>query len=209
MIKINLLPQKKVRRAEPGQQSLLAIFLVYFVAGALVFFLLHKPLAADVDRARQDNARVQRTIKTLTEETKDFDIISRQFEEAQQQAESIRVLNEARATPAWLLRELSSLLTKGHQPTMLPSMAERVKTDPNLRWDATWDPKRVWVDTIVEKGGKFTLTGGALADSDITQFVLRVQASVHFANVIPEGGSRQSSKAGGTYRFTITGDVRY
>ena len=90
-------------------------------------------------------------------------------------------------------------------------MAERIKNDANRQFTAHWDPKRLWINNIEERGGIMTLRGGAQSTTDVTQFALRMQASVFFKDVQPisvsvatDTGSRLSY-----YNFTLTGRVLY
>jgi hypothetical protein len=80
----------------------------------------------------------------------------------------------------------------------------------NRRWQDGWDPKHVWITSFEEKAGRFKIDGGAQSDSDMTQLALRLQASMFFDNVIPEGGGEAKDPGGVSYyKFTITGKVRY
>ena len=212
MIKINLLhDQKKAKRADKGQQSLAIGMGILGAAAAGLYLFVHTPLADEVGAAQAANSRVQQSIKKLSEETKDFDVINQQCKAATEQGEAIARLNDARAVPAWLLRELSSIMTKDHKPTMTSEMTERVKSDHNRQWTQGWDPKRIWIDSFEEKDGIFTLKGGAQSDGDVTQLALRLQASTYFANVQPEGGSTKSNNKASVdfYEYTITGKVAY
>ncbi len=209
MIKINLLQEKKAKRAAAGEQSVVIGFGVVIALAAAVFFFVDSPLAAEVGELKQGNERLRRQIAQLQEETKDFDLIKQKLEAVRAQSLAIRRLNEARAVPAWLLRELSSILTKGRQPTMTPEMQERVKTDPNRRFNPSWDPKRVWMERFEEQDGRFTLVGGAQSDSDVTQLALRLQSSVFFEDVQLESAEHASNREMQFYRFVIRGKVRY
>src|SRR5262245_28531969 len=150
MIRINLLQEKKKgkrrRRASAaevsGQKQILIGFGIIGVCAALGFFLVHMPLQGEIDTLRAENAKRQKVIAQLTEETKEFDAVSAQLAAAKAQEEGINRLQSARATPAWMLYELSSILTKDHKPTMSLQMAEKVKSDPNRQFMPGWDPKR-------------------------------------------------------------------
>jgi type IV pilus assembly protein PilN len=210
MIRINLLQERKAKRGDRGQKQLLTGALILGVAAVTVFFFVHVPLAEEVEAERANNDRLKASIKKLTEETKDFDIINQQFQAANAQKEAIKRLNDARAVPAWLLHELSNILTKDHKPTMTRDMEERVKSDHNRQWTQSWDPKRIWMESLEEKDGKFALKGGAQSDTDITQLALRMQASVFFKDVFMEKGETTDDKSKVTfYTFTISGRVVY
>ncbi len=213
MIRINLLPQKKARRQVEikGEQSVAIALLALVLACVGVYFFVHVPLADSVEAAKAANQRVEASIRKLKDETKDFDTIAAQKKAMQDRRDAIVALQDARAVPSWMMRELASILTKDHKPTMTPEMAELVKSDRNRAWTQNWDPKRVWVDTFEEHGGNFTIRGAAQSDVDFTQFALRLQASAFFADVQPvsvaqaqDGASKQL-----IYKFTLTGKVLY
>lgn len=211
MIKINLLQEKKVKRVAKGERTLLTGIGVIAAAAAGVYFMLHVPLVAEIDDLKKENAERQRRIQQLTQETREFDTVQAQLNAARDQQEAIKPLNNARAVPSWMLWELSNILTRDHKPTMSPEMAERIKNDANRQFTPGWDPKRIWINTLDEKGGTLTIVGGAQSTTDVTQFALRMQASVFFTNVMPvsvaaaiEPGSKLSF-----YNFVLTGRVLY
>jgi Tfp pilus assembly protein PilN len=212
MIKINLLQErKKAARVDKGNRSLATGFAVVAVAAALVLFLVHLPLSAAIEELHNENNRRQKNIQKLTEETKEFDTVQAQLNAAQGQEEAIKRLNNARATPAWMLYEISNILTKDHKPTMSPEMAERIKNDPNRQFSPGWDPKRLWISSLDEKSGTMTIAGGAQSTTDVTQFMLRMQASVFFTDVQP-GPMAQAVDPGSKqiiYHFTLAGKVLY
>ena len=214
MIRINLLRErKKTKRASEGKggQSLLLGFLALGGAAVAVMFLVHLPLQAEIDDIKAENTKRQNAIKKLADETKEFPMVEAQLKAAEAQELAIQRLNSARAVPAWMLFELSSILTKDHKPTMTADMANKVNEDPNRKFGLGWDPKRIWLQTVEEKDGTITITGGAQAASDVTQLALRLQASVFFREIAPtkvaqevDGPSKQTY-----YTFSISGKVLY
>jgi type IV pilus assembly protein PilN len=211
MIRINLLAQRKSKRSERGEQSALFGLLVVIVVGAAVFFLVHRPLEAELASQQQVNHRLQSDNKSIRKRTKHFDELKSAVEVLEAQEQAISQLNAAKATPAWLLDELSRILTPGRQPTMTKAEADRASHDQNRIWDRAWDPKHVWINSFSERKGKFKLKGGAQSDSDMTQLALRLQASAYFLDVLPQTGDQKVDKETGIayHEFTITGKVRY
>jgi type IV pilus assembly protein PilN len=211
MIRINLLREKKAKRAPAGQGALVAGVGALVGAAVLIFVFVHSPLSSKLERQVAANKAAKKNNEKMAEETKDFETINQQYQGLLEQKEAIDRLSNARAVPAWLLNELSAILTKGQQPIMTPEMQERVKTDPNRQINIAWDPKRVWIASFTETDGVFTLKGGAQSDTDVTQLALRLQASVYFQGVVPEGGEFKTEKKTGVkfYEFTVTGKVVY
>ncbi len=211
MIRINLLQEKKPKRTEKGHQALLAGFLGIMLTGVVVYFFVHAPLGDSIAQLEEDQTRLERSIRQLREDTKEFDTVQAQLKAVEEQEAAIKRLNQARAVPAWLLSELSNILTKDRKPTMTPEMEDRVRVDPNRQLTPGWDPKRLWVDGIEEVQGVITIKGGAQSDTDVTQFTLRLQASVFFADVVPETGMYVEDNATKVkyYKYTISGKVAY
>jgi type IV pilus assembly protein PilN len=213
MIRINLLREKKAKRVDRGQQALLGGFLLVIlvlVAGALLVLM---PLQDKVSAIRRDNDTLSRSITELksSKKIKEHDALAAQLKALEEEATAIARLEDARATPAWMLHELSNVLTKNHQPSMTDEMLERTRQDPNRKMTPGWDPKRVWLLSIEERSGEITIKGGAQADSDVTQFALRLQASAYFDGIQPidvQTAQDPTAKVN-FYKFTVTGKVRY
>ena len=211
MIKINLLEQRKSKRTDKGQQSLMLGMLAIMVAGALVFFLVHRPLTQEVDKLAKTNKKLKQQNKRMKDKLKNFKTLKAAVESLTKRMEAIAMLESARAVPADMLYELSKVLTPNRLPTMTAEMAKRVESDPHRKLAPEWDPKHIWLTSLTEKQGRFKLTGGAQSDGDATQFAKRLEASAYFTHVIPEGGKEQSDSNSGVsyYTFTITGRVVY
>lgn len=213
MIRINLLPhKKKVRTVSVEGEKVVGIgFGILAASAALVFFVFHVPLQSDIESQQQRNSQLEAENAKIAASIADFDALKAAFESAQRQANAIEQLNGARATPANFLFELATILRLGGQPTVTAEMAQRLDQNENLRWQADWDPKHLWIDSITEKEGVFSLVGKAQSDGDVTQLAHRLSASAYFENVQPEGSSKSGKAAGGAtiYEFKISGTVRY
>lgn len=211
MIKINLLAQQRAKRTPKGQQDIAVGMAAIAVLGALVFLFVHQPLQEQVEQAKISNAKIKKRNDALKNKTKDFEKLQAAFEAAQEQQEAIDRLNGARATPAYLMYELSRILRPDTLPTMSQRTAERIQDNPNQRISVGWDPKHVWVQAFTETKGRFTLRGGAQSDGDMAELAQRLTASMYFNEVIPQAGDEVADKGSGVtfYRFTITGRVAY
>jgi type IV pilus assembly protein PilN len=211
MIKINLLAQRKAKRTDKGQQTLALGVLAVLAAVALVFLLVHRPLADEVDRLASGNRNIEKQNKGKKDRLKDFDKVKAEVESLLAKKEAIDVLNSARAVPADMLYELSSLLTPNREPRMTEKMSEQVGNDPHRKWSEQWDPKHLWVTSFGEKGAAFLLKGGAQSDGDVIQLAKRLEVSVFFDDVVPSTGVKREDKNSGItyYEFTISGRVVY
>ena len=84
-------------------------------------------------------------------------------------------------------------------------------------WNAEWDTRRLWLETLSEKGQAFEMTGAAVNADDVAEFLQRLTTSKHFQNIkldYVEAKEKRVSQ-GRTARivryvtFRITGDLSY
>ena len=222
MIKINLLPQRRAKRAvaavmrrEPGSKDVAIGFAVLAGVAAVVFFALDQPRRSKLHDLEASNDQLQQEIGAKQKQLLGYAEMKKAAEEADQRAQAANRLGAAKVVPANVLHELGEILTLGRVPTMTEDMTRRTgngpESDPNKRFDLSWDPTHVWLTAFSDKSGQFKLEGGAQAEVDVTQLSKRLDASVYFANVAPSQEERVADKDTGIsyYKFTITGKVAY
>ena len=221
MIKINLLPQKRAKRAgaaarEPGAKDIAFGFVGLAVAAGLVFVAVDAPRRSRLSALRESNEQLQQEISAKQKQLVGFAELKKLVDEADERAKGINRLMQAKVVPAHVLHELSQILsTIG--PTMTEEMAKKTGTgaqsDPNKRFDLAWDPTHVWLTTFTDsaKDGSFRLEGGAQAQIDIIQLSKRLQASAYFDRVSQQSEERMTDRESGItfYKFVITGKVAY
>lgn len=218
MIKINLLPQRRVRRTAVPEESarpLLIGIAALVAAGAAVAVLVDRPQRARLAELREASAQLQADIAAKKRQLVGHDELKKAAQEADERYKSIQRLMGAKIGPAHVLHELGRILATAEYPTMTEDMIQRIgngpDSDPNKRFQLDWDPSHVWLSAFTDTSGDFKLEGGAATESDITQLAKRLAASVYFADVIPAGGERVADPQTGAsyYKFTITGKVVY
>jgi Tfp pilus assembly protein PilN len=221
MIKINLLPQKRARRAagtrapEPGSNQLVYGVVALAAAAAAVFFVVDKPKRDRLNDLRGQNDQLNAAIADKNKQLAGYPEMKKAKTEAEARAQSITRLIQAKVVPAHVLHELGEILTSGRVPTMTAELALKTSnqpgSDPNKRFQLDWDPSHVWLSAFNDTAGAFKLEGGAQTESDVTQLSKRLAASVYFYDVTPAGGERVLDSASGLdyYKFTITGKVAY
>lgn len=218
MIKINLLPQKRAKRAQvnEGGQREMAIGIASLAAvAAITFFAFDAPKRSRLGNLRESNTQLQTEINAKNAQLVGYNELKLAADDAKARERSIKRLMAAKVVPANMLHELGQILTFGQLPTMTSQMSIRTGTsnlaDPNRQFDLAWDPNHVWLTSFVDSGGQFKLEGGAQSESDITQLSKRLQASVYFGDISPSMEQRVADRDTGTsfYNFTITGKVAY
>lgn len=221
MIKINLLPQKRTKRAAIGggggdEASIKEILIgagALAAAAVLVFILVDQPKRSKLNDLRESNAQLDQAIAEKRKELEGYAEMKKAADEADERARAINRLMNAKVVPANVLHELSEIMMTNHPPTMTDEMARRVATDPNKRFDLAWDPTKVWLTSFADdvRDGSFRLEGGAQAEQDIIQLSKRLQASVYFDRVSQQSEERITDRDTGVtfYHFVITGKVAY
>lgn len=217
MIKINLLPQKRAKRAAAvattgeggGKQFGIGVGAL-LGAAVLVFVVFDMPKRSDKNdleaKAKQLNAEVAAKKK----QTEGYESMKAEHAAALDKLKSINRLLKAKVVPANVLHELGQIMSV-RGPTMTEQMAKLVDKDPNKKLQQDWDPQHVWLTSFTDKAGVFQLEGGAQSKEDVTQLSKRLAASVYFEYVTPQSGDRVNDKESGLsyYKFTITGKVAY
>ncbi|HEY4242376.1 MAG TPA: PilN domain-containing protein [Kofleriaceae bacterium] len=215
MIKINLLPQRKVKRpqAEPGSQQFLIGVLAILGAGFAVWFFVDRGKRAELNELKDNSAQLQTQIAARAPDLVGYDEMKTAVDEAGKRASSINRLIAAKVVPANVLHELGEILTPGHPPTMTEVMTGLTSKggDPNKEYQDDWDASHVWLSAFVDEGGTFKLEGGAQTEADVTQLSKRLAASAYFMDVNPAGGEKVADAQSGLtyYKFTITGKIAY
>jgi Tfp pilus assembly protein PilN len=221
MIKINLLPQKRTKRAAFGggggdEASIKEIVIgagAIAAAALLVFILVDQPKRSKLSDLRESNAQLDQAIAEKNKELQGYAEMKKAADDADVRAKAINRLMNAKVVPANVLHELSEIMMTNHTPTMTDEMAHRVNTDPNKRFDLAWDPTKVWLTSFADdvRDGSFRLEGGAQAEQDIIQLSKRLQASVYFDRVSQQSEERITDRDTGVtfYHFVITGKVAY
>lgn len=217
MIKVNLLPQRKARRAAGSDAATKQFALgcsAVIGAAAAVFLLVDMPKRSELSDLRAASKQLQGQIALKTAQLKGYEELKKAKVLADQRDASIDRLIAAKVVPAHVLHELGMVLTnKG--PTMTEAMTTKTGngagSDPNKRFQADWDPSHVWMTSFVDKGGAFRIEGGAQSESDVTQLLKRLAASVYFMEVAPAGVERVADRVTGIsyFKYSITGKVAY
>ena len=225
MIKINLLPQKRAKlravasaggsASDAGMKQFAIGVGGLLAAAALVFVLVDMPRRDKIRTLEAGKSDLNKQIAQKRTKLAGYEEMKKAKADAEQRAQAITRLMNAKVVPAHVLHELGEILTQNRLPAMTEDMRKKVgngpERDPNKVFQLDWDPTRVWFSGYTDKDGVFKLDGGAQEQDDVNQLSKRLQASVYFYDVTPAGGERVVDRERGInyYRFTITGRVAY
>jgi type IV pilus assembly protein PilN len=209
VIRINLLPIRKVKRAEAGQRQFVYLGLALLVTvGAVVFF--HLQTASRLEEIKRRNTILAADVARLKQEVGDYDKIRAQREELLRQRKTIQALEAGRTGPVYLMREMSEILSPGKGPTFdRITYEETLRRDPNAGFNASWDPRRVWIDGYSEDHKRIRLRGAAKSNEDVAEFLKRLNSSVFFSDVNLDATNQVSGRGIKYVNFGLSAKVIY
>ena len=205
MMHVNLIRARKGPRLAASDRPLVAMAATVVVAGAAMAVFTANA-TAEAERVVRQNNVLKDGIERLKTELGDYDKVKQQREELLKQHKAIDALKSGRTGPVYVMRELSEILTPHKGPTFdRPSYEERLRRDPNVGFNAAWDPRRLWLESFEENQRKVHIQGVARTNDDVAEFLKRLQLSVFFAEVTPESTTQvgDNGSAAGAKRVTF------
>ena len=203
MMHINLIRARKGPRLAASDRPLVAMAAIVSLA-IVGMFVLTSSTTAEADRLVRANNTLKDGIERLKNELGDYDKVKAQRQDLLKQQKAIEVLKSGRTGPVYVMRELSEILTAHKGPTFdHPTYEEHLRRDPNIGFNAGWDPRRLWLESFDETQRKVRIQGAARTNEDVAEFLKRLQLSVFFAEVTPESTTQVGDNAGGAKRVTF------
>jgi type IV pilus assembly protein PilN len=205
MMKINLIRARKARRLASGDRGLVAMGAALVVA-LVVLVVMTLGATAEAERAVRASNALRDDIDRMKGELGDYEKVKTERLDLLKQHKTIDALKTGRTGPVYVMRELSEILTPRKGPTFdRPSYEERLRRDPNVGFNAGWDPRRVWLESFEETQRKVKIQGFARTNDDVAEFLKRLQLSVFFAEVTPESTTQvgDGTGAGGAKRISF------
>jgi len=177
LIKINLLPVKRVKKAAPVDEALiqigvgLVVVLVFLGVGGWRWQMLTEEIARQTI-VKENKTKELEELKKKVAEVEDYEKNKKLLEDKNRIIEQLR---KNQAGPVRLLDFLSQSL----------------------------DPLKVWLTDVTEASPEVTVAGKALSNDDIVEFIKNLQRMNYFSNVFLEE-SRQATEEGVTiYQFKL------
>ncbi|HJX63171.1 MAG TPA: PilN domain-containing protein [Polyangia bacterium] len=209
MIRINLLPIRKVKRAEASQRQFVYMGMAILATVVGVVFL-HLQADGQLEDIKRRNTILTAEVARLKQEIGDYDKIRSQREELLRQRKTIQALDAGRTGPVYLLREMSEILSPGKGPTFdRVTYEETLRRDPNAGFNASWDPRRVWMEGYAEDQKHVRIRGSAKSNEDVAEFLKRLNSSVFFGNVNLDSTTQVSGRGIKFVNFGLSADVTY
>jgi type IV pilus assembly protein PilN len=222
MIRINLLPQKKQlrRRGEVGapaetggeSQVWLAFVLGAVLLEVIVLLFVYKTKQDQLTQVQKHNTEVEGNIENIKREIAQHAQIKAQLKELRDREEAIQKLQAARTGPTATMLELSRIMTPGRGPTVDRDKLEQLKRDnPTSVPNASWDPRRLWLNAYKEQDRVVRVSGLARDGEDVSEFLRRLTLSDYFYEVrlLPATKAIDAATHLELVNFQMSAKVRY
>lgn len=211
MIRINLHPVRAQKKAQAGKRQLL-VFVLILVGELAAMVLLLSWQGGKIEDKKREVSQLSIRVEQLKREVGDFDQLKSQRDRLIAQRNVINQLQKARTGPVWMMRELSDILTEGKGPTVNQTSYEALlRRDPNAGYNPRWNPHRLWITKLAEKGGNIHIVGKAKDYDDVAEFNKRINLSRYFKNDFLERNDQvRDAKLGlKVVRFSLRCRVTY
>lgn len=179
MIKVNLLPVKRRKKAKPIPTFLVSAILITVVVGIIMAYIAYFFSSRLSDRQDQFAAN-ERKIAELKERIKEVEDFERRNKIFEDRNAVIEKLSKNKSLPVKVLDELSSMLPIG-----------------------------IWYEKMDLKGNNIEIEGFGFKNDEIVTYVNNVKNSNLFEEVYLRESKRESKRDGPQlYKFKITFQVK-
>lgn len=190
MIRINLigLKTKRAKQASKGGRAQLFIFVAVILAEIAFLFLWHQRLTNELVDAKKRTSDANAKIEDLKRVKVAWEVWLAEKADIEAQELVFDRLRADQLGPPAMLEYVSYVLT----PLADSSVAgDEARAQELVGWNPSWDPRRVWVRSVREEGGKLVFTGAAVDHEDVAEFYRRLESSGFFFNVEPGSQTRK------------------
>ncbi len=201
MIRINLLPTRKEAEREASKRQLI-VFVAILLLLCAGFYPVWATKASEVDDMQATVAKKRNEINTLKAKVKDIETLKRNKEALEKQINVLNELEAGRSGPVRVLDEMQTLLTAPQNELDKITFEKR-------GWNSRWDPSRLWINSLRENGGKFTMDGGARTADDVAEFLLRMSSSVYFSDVKLLSSTHVDATGFSYVKYNVSGQIVY
>ncbi|MBI4952730.1 MAG: PilN domain-containing protein [Myxococcales bacterium] len=214
MIRVNLLPQVREKRAAAPQksQTWLLVIMLLVVVSIVGLFFFHQTRTDKLAVQQGENARLQSQINDIQALIKDHAEVKDALAKLRAREDAMARLISARRGPTGVLVELAHVLTRGRGPSVDPEeLAERKRRNEQDVFNPSWDTRRVWLTLYDETERKVRLEGQARDANDVYEFAQRLRLSPYFGDVQLMPGQQETDQQTKVevVKFALTVKVRY
>ncbi len=203
MIRVNLLPIRQARRRSEGRTQIF-VFAAVLGAAILACVVLYGFASSDLAKTKEKVTQFTKDVAAAKKEVADAAKLEKKKKVYEKKLAVLDRLEADRTGPVKMLDEFQAILSA-------PRNEEDRFARTKMNWDVDWDTRRVWIDSMEEKSGSFSIKGGAADSNDVAEFLRRMISAKHFKGVeLDFVQTKENTKNGPTYvEFTIFGKIVY
>jgi type IV pilus assembly protein PilN len=179
MIRINLLPVRAKKKRNTSIYQIVAMSGVLMVS-LVTAFTVHSVFVDKVEKRQATVATNTGEIKRLQTIIGEVNELDKQKQRLLNQLAVIDKLEKGKRGPVRVLDEMSSSI-----------------------------PKRVWITSFREQGGTLSLTGSAIDNADISEFMRALQKTPYFTDINLKFTQADLKDGATVYNFEIGCKVNY
>lgn len=213
MIRVNLLPQKReIKRSAEGNQNWLLVVLGVVVVEIIVLVLFHQVKREELARQMRTNEELSAQIAQIKKAVANHAEIKAQLEVLRAREDAISKLQAARTGPTAILLELARVMTEGRGPSVDPDLLAQLRRDnPTSVFNPSWDPKRLWLTSLIEADRVVKIEGLARDGDDVSELARRLGLSLYFADVklLPAAKTTDKESKLDVIQFQLQAKARY
>jgi type IV pilus assembly protein PilN len=213
VIRVNLLPQKReVKRTAEANQGWLLVVLGVVVVEIIGLVLFHQVKREELGRQMRTNEELSTQIAQIKKAVANHVEIKAQLEVLRAREEAISKLQAARTGPTAILLELARVMTDGRGPSVDPDLLAQLRRDnPTSVFNPAWDPKRLWLTSLVEADRIVKIEGLARDGDDVSELARRLGLSLYFADVklLPAAKMTDTESKLDVIQFQLQAKARY
>lgn len=178
MIKINLLPTKRKKKAKPIPTFLLSTIAITVVV-CIILAILYSVFSSQVSEKQTEVKAKEIQLAALKEKIKDVEDFEKRNTIFEQRNAIIEQLSKNRAVPVKILNEISELLPAG-----------------------------VWINSMDVSGSNIKLGCTAFTNTDVVNYVNNLKKSKLFADVFLQESVETAGSGMTLYSFKLTFKVQ-
>jgi type IV pilus assembly protein PilN len=179
MIRINLLPVRQAKKKEQGRQQLVLLAGVFVLAVALSALWWWSTSSTLAEKKAQV-ARRQSEIQQLEKIIGEVNNINKEKKAVEEKLAVLEKLKKGRTGPVKVMDALATLM-----------------------------PKRAWLISLEEKGGRVTLKGGAVTNEDLADLISELKKSPFFQGPTLKKAVQRGDKGQKFIEYEIGCGVNY
>lgn len=203
MIRVNLLPIKEARQRRASFWQLVT-FGGVLVLELVVCGVLYTSKQGDLESVQEDVQQTQAKVKELEKQVEEAKKYKKRKKQLEDKLSVLDRIQKKAGGPVEVLEELQSILTP-------PANPEQRYKQRQKGWNVEWDPRNLWIQSLVESGGNFDMDGRAQSADDVAEFLHRLETAPHFEGVQLDYVRPTSDGPGGAevVTFHVTGKMKY